>query len=180
MSVMAELSYPGDKFVSIPFNAVVFVTFGLISVHDRRFACLISIIAFLVCILVVSDQEKVYAEAAWKHKPAADVSQTEVTEFLTLSLCRWIASFLYSVSVIKVLWRLLPISLSNVFKQGSISNHGWIIVGSAVLFAFHLATYRDSAELSKILPITGDWSIYYYFYSSRLAESVCVGFQGKV
>ena len=183
---MAELSataYPVEKFVSIPFNVVVLVTFGVISVHNRFFACLISISAFAMCILATQWQEDVYAEAAWKDVPAAKISQEDVKRFLTFGLDRWISSFLYHALAIKVLWRLVPISSADVAKllkqDGPTGKTTWtIIFVGAFFFAFHLAADWDGAELSIVQSITGDWSIYYHYYAFRLAESLCFAFQG--
>ena len=170
-----EAARPGDLFVSVPFNAVVLVTWGLISVHSHRLSCLISILAVAVYLISTVQLQRVYAEATWKHLPASKVSEADVTEFLILGLVRWISSLLFSASVIKVVCRLIP--FAELFNERiSVTRLAWIAVGAVILFYFRIAT--GGAEWDMLQPISRNKSIHYHFISSLLGGCLRATFQG--
>ena len=161
---------PGDHFVSIPFNLVILVTLGLISVHSRRLGCIISFIALGTYLYSTGEQNSVYSEAAWREKPCSEVTQLDVTDFLILGLVRWISSLLFAAFVCKAVRRVLPAS-----DVARIVCSKWYIV----LPICGAMVYRGASEWATLRPVTGDWGIYYHFGSALLLESVRAAFQGK-
>ena len=165
---------PGDHFVSIPFNLVILVTLGLISVHSRRLGCAISVIALGTYLYGTAKQNSVYTEAAWRGKPCSEVTQLDVSEFLILGLVRWISSLIFAAFVCKAVCRVLP--LTDVAK---ILRSKWLITTIVVLPICAAMVYRGKSELDTLRPVTGDWGIYYHFGSGLFLESVRAAFQGK-
>lgn len=162
---------PGDHFVSVPFNLVVLITLGLISVHSRRLGCIISCIAVATYFCSTVKQSSVYSDAAWREKlPCSEVTQLDVSDFLTLGLVRWISSLLFAAFVCKAVCRVLPVN-----DVARIIRSNWFIV----LPICAAVVYRGKSELDTLGPITGDWGIYYHFGSAHLMEGVRAAFQGK-
>lgn len=161
---------PGDHFVSVPFNLVVLITLGLISVHNRRLGRIISFIAVATYLCSTVQQISVYSGATWREKPCSEVTQLDVTDFLILGLVRWISSLLFAAFVCKAVRRVLPAS-----DVARIVRSNWFIV----LPICAAVVYRGASELATLLPVTGDWGIYYHFGSAQVMEGVRAAFQGK-
>ena len=170
MDVQAESpGRPGDNFVSLPFNLVVLIALGLISAHSRRFACLICFCAIFIHLRSTAEQKAVYSAATWKHLPAAKVTQSDVSDFLIFGLVRWISSFIFGASVCRVICRLVPNADVVAIVRGT-----WfttLLVCGAVLF-------RGGSEYDTLRLVTGDWGIYYHFWSAQVMESIRAAFQG--
>lgn len=163
---------PGDHFVSLPFNLVILVTLGLISVHSRRLGCLICFIAFGTYLYSTVKQNSVYNEATWREQlgvPCSAVTQLDVSDFLVLGLVRWISSLLFAAFVCKAVCRLLR--ASNVPRILRRTSFTVIPTCAAVL-------YREVSELNTLRPITGDWGIYYHFGFAQVMEAVRAALQG--
>ena len=178
-AVKAEAkSLPGDRFVSVPFNAVVLISWGLVSVHSRRLACFIAVLAAVINLHVTYQLTEVYAAAAWKNLPAADVTQKDVTDFLILGLVRWVSSLLYSASVCKLMVRFLP--FADLFnKRLDVNELARIVyVASALFVAYEVVSGGEEWELETLQSITQDWSIYWYFYTSQWGDCLRAVLQG--
>ena len=169
---------PGDKFVSVPFNVVVLISWGLVSVRSRKLACFIAALALAVNLYITYQLTEVYAVATWRKIPAADVTQEDVTEFLILGLVRWISSLLYSASVCKLMVRFLP--FADIFsKQLDVNELARIVYIALALFVAFRYT-PGGAELETLRTITRDWSIYWYYYISQLGDCLRAVLQGTL
>lgn len=162
-----EESCPSHKFVSEPFNAVLFVAGSLILVHSRWMAILNSVLAVAVYLLSTAEFWKVYAVAAWKDLPAWEVSEADVTDFLILGLVRWVSSVFYSGSVVRLLC-------------SDFSKPRWFVgmILGCTVFIFWLRFCTGGAEWDMLQQVSCDKSVNYYFILSQLGECFRVAFQG--
>jgi hypothetical protein len=152
-----------DHSVSAPFHAVAIVTLGLALVHSQRFACFLCVCAFVVHLLSTGQQAAVCVESVWNHLPFFAIMQSGVGKYLALGLGRWIASTLYSGYVSRAIHRTAPLTRLGNARTVAVT----LLVG-ALLWAVRLC----DPEGSSLLSITDDRSVWLYFHTSLVAESV--------
>ena len=161
--------HPGDDFVSHPFNHVFLVTLGLIAAHSLFVDHMVSVFSFVYLMYTTHQQTKEYAEASWREVPAANVAQSEVYEYLTLGLARWISLLLFSASVCKH-FLLSSADLSHQLISRT------TVAGAVGLCLVNLLF--DGAELTNLGQITTDQSLFFYLYASRIMEGLRATLQG--
>ena len=166
-----EIHYPGDDFVGYPFHFVLSVVLGLITARCVAVDRLVSVISFLSLVYSTEIQANAYAEAWWREKPAAKVTQSDVTEYLTFSLVRSTSLLLFSSSLCKLIYKLLPTDITSLICRMD----RWLVVGISLCF---MNLLFDGAELKNLRPIINDRSIYFYLYASRIVESLRATLQG--
>ena len=95
--------------ISPPFNAVWVVALGLFSVRSRRFGCFLALCAFAVCLLITSQQGKIYLQSVGSSAPIANVSEPGgIRRYLQFCLARWMSTVLFSAFVLRAVYRVLP------------------------------------------------------------------------
>ena len=154
--------------ISPPFNAVWVVVLGLFSVRSRRFACFLALCAFAVCLLITSQQGKIYLQSVGGSAPIANVSEPGgIRRYLQFCLARWMSTVLFSAFVLKAVYRVLPFPRVGCY----------IRVAFLALLLYIIRAGGD--ETSTLNSVSTDWGVRFYLQSSLLLESARAAVQGS-
>jgi len=160
----------GDNFINPPFNSVVLIVLGIVSVKSRHLACLICCTAIVTLLYSTQARNLALSTAPWRTAPGSSITAPDdVYEFLKLSLVRWVASTIVAALNMRLVWSLLkPTTLKSTLHQN------WL----PILF-FCVAVFSCGwSELLSFKAVSNDSGLVFHFIMAQVTDTARAGLQG--